>query len=191
MNFNIRGLLAALVGLGLVILVIVLLVKAFTGGSSTPKASLDITKYASTNSTAELYIDAPVNLNQDHRTIKISVDQNQTQIQVMRGYDGEVIQQQSFPNTESGYAVFLSALQLQGYAKGNSDAAQADERGQCPLGDRFIYQFTTGGESKFRYWNTSCGGGTFKGNGNTIRTLFERQIDQQVFDKFTGSIPLG
>lgn len=192
MNFNIRGLLAALVGFGLVVLVVVLLIKAFTGGgSSKPAGITDLTHYASTNAVAELYIDAPINLNQDHRTIKISVDQTETQIQVMQGYDGDVTKQQTFPNSQSGFAVFLRALQLQNFAKGNSDPAQADERGACPLGDRYIYQFVTGGETKFRYWSTSCGGGTFQGNNSNVRTLFTRQVNQQVFDQFTGSIPLG
>lgn len=189
---NIRSIIVALVGIGIVVLVIVLLVKAiFGGGSSTPAKQINLVSYASTGATAELYIDGPVRSDQEHHAVKISVSQNQAEIDIFQGYEGNVVQMQTFPNNSASYANFLQALNHLNFTKGDNDPAKQDERGFCAPENRFIYTFTNDGKKLFRYWTTSCGGGTFGGNRQQVRQLFERQIPEKMFDQLTASIPLG
>ncbi|MFA5004277.1 MAG: hypothetical protein WC498_03325 [Candidatus Saccharimonadales bacterium] len=187
-----RYFLGILIGLGLVVLVIVLIVKSLGSGKHEVLRQIDLPSYAGTNAVAQLVIDAPINADQTHRTVKISVSQSQTEIDIIQGYQGNVVNSQTFPNSQPGFAVFLKALQNYGFNKGNSDPTKGDERGVCAIGDRYIYSLTSGGGTVMRYWSTSCGGqGTFGGRADVIRRLFLRQIPEQQLTQLTGNIPLG
>lgn len=187
---NIRSIIVALVGIGIVVLVIVLLIKAIFGGSSSPAQQINLVSYANTAATTELYIDGPVVSNQEHRAIKITVSQYQAEIDLIQGYQGTVLQMQTFPNNSASYANFLQALNRLDFTKGNNDPAKQDERGYCAQQDRYIYIFNDGTKNLFRYWSTSCGQGTFSGNRTQVQQLFERQIPQKEFDQLTLGFPL-
>lgn len=188
-----RRILIALVGIGLILLVFVLVIKGITGHkkSSSPIKQSNLSQYADTDATAQLYIDGPIKIDQDHRAVKISVNKTQTQIDIIQGYQGNVINTQTFANNQPAYAVFLQALKLQDFAKGNTSPGAGDERGVCPNNDRFIYSLVNNNSNVFRFWSTSCGGGTFSGKGSEVRRLFIRQIPQTEFNKLTSGIPLG
>ncbi|MFZ1249172.1 MAG: hypothetical protein WAQ24_02525 [Candidatus Saccharimonadales bacterium] len=187
-----RTIIFILVCLGLIWLVIVLFSKVFTGGNNTaaPVKTSSLTKYANANTTAHMYIDGPVTLNQEHYALKISVNSSQSQIEYINGYDGSVIRQEVFPNTIEAYTAFLKALNVAKFSHGNDDSALADEQGQCPLQNRFIYSLKDNGKDVFRYWSTSCGGGTFLGSKDTVRTLFIRQVPGKTFNDFTRNFSL-
>lgn len=187
---NIRPIIAALVGIGIVVLVIVLLIKAITGGGGTPAKQINLVGYANSNATAELYMDGPINSDQEHKAVKIIVGQTQTEIDILQGYEGTVTQMQAFPNNTTSYANFLRALQHLNFTKGDNSAANQDERGFCAQENRYIYIFNDGNKNVFRYWATTCGQGTFGGNRAQVRQLFERQIPEKVFDQLTAGFPL-
>lgn len=186
---NIRSIIVALVGIGTVVLVITLLIKALTGGS-TPAAQINLVSYANTNATAELYIDGPVVSDLEHWAVKITVSQSQAEIDIIQGYQGSVAHMQVFPNNSASYANFLQALNRLNFTKGNNDPTKQDERGYCAQEDRYIYIFNNGQKNLFRYWSTSCGQGTFGGNRPQVQQLFERQIPQKVFEDLTVNFPL-
>lgn len=189
---GLRTIIAALVGIGIVVLVIVLLVKAFSGGKAAPVTSPELVTYATTSAIAQLYIDGPIVSDQEHRAVRITIGQNQAQIDILQGYQDTVVQSQTFENNSTGYAVFLQALNHLNFTKGNNDPSQQDQRGYCPTGDRYIYKFTDGtGKQLFRFWSTSCGQGTFGGNRPQVIQLFERQIPVKIFDQLVGDIPIG
>jgi len=185
----IRTVIAALVGVALLVLVIVLIAKAIsgiTGGSSTPQKQLDITQYAGSGSSAVLLVDGPTNLDQDHRQVRITVSASQTEVEVLQGYQGTVLDSRTYANNEVAYAVFLHALQLKDFTQGNADPKQADYRGYCPAGDRYIFKFNDGTRDRFTYWTTNCSGeGTFAGNTSAIVSLFRAQIAQQDINRLT------
>lgn len=182
-----RAVLGILIGLGLIVLVFVLILKGFSGGSNSTKPSIDLVTYAGSNAVAQLVLDGPVNADQDHRTVRISVSQNQTQFELIQGYQGNVIRQQTFPNNQPAFAVFLQALNHQNFTRGDNDPSRQDERGYCPQGSRYIYSLNQGGDTVLRYWSTSCSGqGTFGGNASVVRNLFERQIPG--FDDLTSDL---
>jgi len=175
----IRNIIVALVGIGLVVLVIVLLIKSVTGGGpKTPVNRVDVSKYTYTSSIATLLVDGPTNLDQEHYQVRISVSGSQNEIDVIRGYQGDVIKRKTYPNNVTAYTSFLQALQLLGFSKGTD--AKTDYRGYCPTGSRYLYSFTNDQDELFQYWSTSCGGqGTFQGNPSDVRQLFRAQIARQ------------
>jgi len=188
-NF-IRPIIAGLIGIGLVVLVIVLISKAFSGGG-TPATQTDVGKYADTAATAMLLVDAPTIIDQDHRQVKITVSQTTNEIDTIQGYEGTILATQSYPSNSAAYGAFLQSLKLLNFSKGNTDKSAADYRGYCPTGERYVYTFNDGNTDLFKFWSTSCRQGTFKGSALGVLNLFRAQIPQKDFDHMTSGIPLG
>jgi hypothetical protein len=186
----IRPILVGLVGIGLVVLVIVLIVKAIAGSPSAPTSQIDITKYASTpNSSVTLLIDGPTDIDQDHRQVRITVSGTQNEIDILQGYQGTVMDHQTYSNNSASFAAFLQTLKLLNFSKGS--LSTVDYRGYCPTGERYLYTFNNGENNLFTYWSTSCGGqGTFEGNAANVLQQFEQQIPQADFNQLTNNIPL-
>lgn len=187
-----RIILTGLVGLAIVVLVIVLIVKLFTGGSK-PVAPLDITKYQDSASTVTLFIDgAPTQVDQDHRQVRITVSGTQNQIEVMQGYQGNLINSATYPSNNTAYGAFLQSLKQMNFSKGNSDKALSDYRGYCPFGNRYVFTFNDGDTNRFQYWATSCRStGTYQGQLNNTLRLIRLQIPQTDFTKLTAGITVG
>lgn len=174
----------------LIVLVFVLVLNGLHGGSKSPKlAPTVLSDYANTSTAMRLTIDGPINANQNHREVRVTVSRDQNLIEVIQGYQGSVITQQSYANNEPAYEDFLKALQTLGYTRGDNTPALADERGMCPTGERFIYEIDSGATSPQRYWGSSCGNGTFKGSGQAVRNLFRAQIpDYNAITASTGGL---
>ncbi len=188
----IRPILAGLVGIGLIVLVIVLIIKAFSGGGSgTPSSQIDITKYENTpNASVTVLVDAPTGIDQNHSQVKITVGNSSNQIDIIQGYQGTVVNSQSYPNNSAAFGAFLQTTRLMDFARGR--ASNVDYRGFCPTGDRYIFTFNDGTKDLFSYWTTSCGGqGTFEGKTPSVLQQFRRQIPENDFEKLTNNISMG
>ena len=171
-----RYIVGFLLAVGLIIIAIILIVRALSGGPSGPKP-LDLTSYANSDVTVQLTIDGPVSAATTHNGVIITVGNNEATLLVTQGYEGQIVRMKSYSTTANGYAVFLRALAFNGFTKGDANPALRDERGQCALGARFIYEVLDAqGNSLQRYWHSTCGTGTFKGNSTVVRTLFTKQI---------------
>lgn len=177
-----------LVSIGLIIGVFLLIMRGFHSG--TPKVEANpLINYASTNTVMQFTEEGAINADQDHRAIRVTVGQTMVTIQTLSGYDENVISTKSYDNTTSSYAEFLRALDIAGYTKGNTVSTKKDDRGYCPTGVRYIFQIIDeSGESKQRFWKTSCGQGNFSGNTTTILTLFRKQVPD--YSSISSSITL-
>jgi hypothetical protein len=169
-----RYIFGILATIGLIILILVLLLRGGNPQSSTKP--LVLSNYADSGSAAEFTIDGPVRADQEHNRVTIHVDANEVRLTVYNGYENHVSNEQSYSNNVESYTVFLKALQNEGFTLQNKDVKLKDERGVCPLGQRGIYSFDNGTKEAFRTWSSSCGTGTFKGQKDAIRTLFQRQV---------------
>ncbi len=187
-----RTIVFILVVIGLIWLVVVLFSKMLTPSpqkaSTTPTSNL--VSRANTDTVARFTMDGPVVANQDHRRVVISVDRSQSKIELVDGYNGTVIRQEVFPNNPESFAVFLRALDVSKYTQGNKSEELKDERGECPLQNRHIYELINAGTDNQRFWSTSCGTGTFKGNRSQVYMLFVRQIPQKPFAEITRGLSL-
>jgi len=187
----IRPILAGLVGIGLVVLVIVLIVKAVSGPTSASTSQTNLTNYTNTpNADVSVLIDAPTNIDQDHRQVRITVSATQNEIDVIQGYQGTVINRMTYPNNTAAFSTFLQTLKLLDFSKGR--LGSSNYSGYCPTGERYVYSLYNGTNNVFSYWSTSCGGqGTFEGSSSAILLQFALQIPQADFSQLTSSISLG
>jgi hypothetical protein len=166
-----------LVTVGLLVLLIFLL---FHGGGkvSVPTTSLPLSSYANTSAEVRLTIDGPINANQDHQQVQITANQNLVTFDQFQGYDGTVVNQQQFVNTENAYTAFLYALQLNGFTEGNTSSALSNEQGHCATGERYTLELIQGGNDLEHFWATNCPNvvRSFNGNLPLMLTLFEAQV---------------
>lgn len=179
-----RPLIAGLVAIGVFILIVVLIIKLFTHHGAAPLRPIDVGSYANTDASATLLIDAPTNIDQDHRQIKITVSRDQNKIDVIKGYEGDVIESHTYANNSAAFGAFLQSLKLLNFS--NGVRVPKDYRGYCPQGQRYVYTFNDGTNDLFSYWSTSCSGqGTFKGEAGGVQDLFFRQVPADDFDQIT------
>ncbi len=170
-----RYFLAFLVTLGLILVLFTLL---FHGGSK-PKtpAGKPLSSYATTDAVVRMTIDGPINADQSHQAIRITVGRDDVTYEQLQGYQGNVIKVQTYPNNGDAYVNFLLALSHAGYTLGDKSAALKDERGYCPLGDRYIFELTQQDQEIERYWATSCGKPkTYLGAFGLTTDLFKAQV---------------
>jgi hypothetical protein len=159
----------------LVVLVFILVLKGFSSQKE-PTNVINLVDYANSTTVVRVFVEGPVIADQDHNSYRITVGRDANTIEVMSGYDYKVVSARTYANNSTAYADFLRALQFQNFTKGNTDPKRTDTRGFCPNGQRFSYEIQSGSSQVQKLWSSSCGGGTFKGNSSTIRSLFSRQI---------------
>src|SRR3954468_10992154 len=169
-----RYLIGFLITIGLIVLLIVLLFGG-GGGGKVPVTRAPLISYANTDTVVRETIDQQVNDVDHHRQVQITVGRDSTDFELHKGYDGEVLRSQSYSMTASSYASFLRSLQHAGFTQGNDNKDLKDERGYCPLGERYIFEVLQNGDTIERYWVTNCGSGvpkTFNGKTSTVLNLF-------------------
>ena len=173
---NLRYLIGFLGIIALIILVIILIVRAGSGPKTGPKA-IDLADYITSSSEVSLTIDGPITADQTHSAIKITVDERRATAELIKGYEGQVQDSKSYATNENLYANLLLSLKRAGFIVGLTDESLNDERGYCPTGLRYVYELKDNGNEVRRLWSTSCSrDSTFKGMGETVRTLFQSQI---------------
>lgn len=143
--------------------------------------------YASTSAEVRLTIDGQVNGDDLHRAIRITVGRNQRKLEVIQGYQGNVIDSKTQDNNEPAYDVFLRSINNAGFTKERKTKI-TDERGVCPAGNRYVYELLNTENNNMRRWSTSCGTGTFGGQSPLVRTLFQSQITD--YETITSTIEL-
>lgn len=165
---------AFLAAVGLIIVVFILIVRGLGGGR--PDVQTELVDYAKTQTVMKMTVSGKVNADQEHSSVNVVIGRSSNKIELIEGYEGRVVQTKTYESNENAYATFLRALDLQGYTKGNDDPDREDSRGVCPTGKVYTFEIITGSDTVQRFWTTSCGGGTFKGNTAVVRTLFRAQI---------------
>jgi hypothetical protein len=186
-----RYIIGFLITIGLIILLIVSLAGGGNNGKQkVPSSQKPLDSYASTSALVRMTIDGPINAQQKHDQIRITVGKDSATYEHLNGYDGSVKEAHTYPNTEAAYDNFLHALSVVGFTNGDNAPALRDERGQCPLENRYIYELIQGNADVFRYWTSDCNKPrTYNGLQTTTRTLFEQQIPD--YDKLTSNANFG
>lgn len=172
MSYYWRYFLWLLAVVGLVIIVIILLLPSSHKGLS----GSGFINYSSTNATASMLVDAQEGANSTHQAIRVDVNQHEVVFQQLSTYNYNVVKEQTFTNNQTAYNVFLRSLYFAGFLKGNTDPNQANPAGICPLGDRYIFNFTNNQSTIIHTWATTCSNKTYGGNANLTVTLFENQV---------------
>lgn len=180
-----RYIIGFLITVGLLILLVVLLLTGGNKKSQTPQSNSDrprttseLAAYADTDVVARMIIDGPINANQNHRAIRVTVGQNEVTYEQIQGYEGKVVNTRTYNNNQSAYSNFLYALGRNGFTLMNNDPKLPTEKGHCALGNRYIFEFVEGDHDIMRSWTTSCGGSirTYEGNVGVTMQLFKLQV---------------
>lgn len=173
-----------LISIGLVWLTIILIGKALSTPttSTTTTQTKSLARYDTTDSEFVMLIDGPVQSDKTHQSLRITVSQNENAIELMSGYEGQVVNREAFANNSIAYATFLKSLDKIGFGKTALKNISADERGYCPLRNRFIYTVEENNEQKQRAWTSTCGIGNYAGDRTLTRRLFIDQIPTDAFN---------
>jgi hypothetical protein len=178
------------IGVGIVILLLLLLVVFVFRRDNKPAnpaqntgTVAQLVDYADKNSEVSLTTIGKVVGNEQHRSVRITVSANERRIEILSGYDQQVLSSQTYANNQEAYETFLSALGGQGFTRSKKTSI-TDPRSVCPTGLHYQYLVTENSEEKSNLWSVSCDkSGSFSGRSGTIRELFQRQIpdyNQQV-----------
>lgn len=176
-------------------LLIFIAVKLFGGGGKpkqnpTPKAPVvqPLPDYSDTMAEVSMTIDGRINGDDQHRAIRVTVDRFSRKLDIIGGYSSNILQEKTFSNNENAYDIFLRALNNSGFLAKRKKPSVSDERGQCPLGNRFIFELNDSGDVLSHLWSSSCGTGTIGGSTSTLQQLFQNQITD--YDRLTSNVQL-
>jgi hypothetical protein len=175
--------------LAIVALFVVLIILAIPSGHKVPKTNKSLSSYSNTDAIARLTIEGPVVAASQHTEIRIEVGRDNVTYKQITGYNGQVVNQKTFTNTEASYNVFLRALFYAGFTMGDTNPALSDERGRCATGDVYVFELENGGSDVERFWSTDCGGiHTYNGDPNQTLTIFQNQVPN--YSDLTSSLNL-
>jgi len=159
--------------------IILLLILFFGRGGSKPKAPeakpVVLTDYIERDSRMSLTVGGRIIGDDEHRSIRITVGRGSRQMEVIQGYQNNVIQTHRFDNNQAAYDVFVRALAKTGFGR-DRKATQPDERGVCPDSQRYIFEVIDNNDVVSRTWTAGCVKGTSPANFTSVQTLFRNQI---------------
>ena len=126
------------------------------------------------------------------RAVRVTVNRNKRTLEVLAGYEERVERTEELSNSPAAFETFVRALDNLGFGKERT-VKQADERGVCPTGNRFVYRLVDNNSEVMRTWSDSCASadGPFGGGAagaQTIQRLFQAQIPD--YQKFTTGVIL-
>lgn len=173
-----------IIGFALVIVLlffVILLIMHHTSAPKTgevPATQHALTSYADDdNVTVVEHVVGPINAADTHDEVEVRVTNSTTTLDVVKGYDGNVVGTRTYPMSNASFGEFLAALDKAGFTSGNTDSALKDDSGYCATGQRYIFEVRDGSRTVQRFWATSCGGTkTYKGNLEATTELFRAQI---------------
>lgn len=170
------------IGFGLVIvllfLVIFMIVRGGGDEAKVPEAKRTLTSYANeSNVTVTQTIIGPITAEETHDEVQINVTNSQTTIDVIKGYDGTVVNSAGYPMTTESFREFLNALEKARFTEGDTGEELKNDKGYCPTGQRYIFEIKQGAQQIQRFWATSCRGPkSYKGELGLTNRLFRAQI---------------
>lgn len=125
-----------------------------------------------------------------YRAIRITINASTRTVEILSGYNEQVIKSQSYANTQAAYDAFLEALEGANMTSTQASREGLDEGSACPLGLLYEFKATVPGKEDFRSWATSCSraDGTFAGDLSLTRSLFQKQIPD--YDDFVRGVRL-
>lgn len=162
-----------------VIGIVLLLSLVFGGNKNTNKQptvqKITLVDFAKRDSQVVSITDGVINGDDEHRAIRITVDRNTRTMDVIQGYQGNVIASQSYVNNQQAYAEFLSALAKASFASSRKTSL-ASENGVCATGRRYVFELLEANKSISRTWTANCVKGNTNADPARVTKLFRNQI---------------
>lgn len=172
---------------------VVLVGRMDSGSGGTPARSTSLAEFDAKDSAIITWTQAGRLVGEEqYKAVRVTITRTQRRVEILADYAGRVERSQEFPNSPEAFAAFTRALDNAKFGQ-ERNVSQPDERGVCPLGSRFIYRLTDGGQEIMRTWSTSCSAadGPFGGRAadtTLIARLFKAQITD--YNRFTSGVKL-
>lgn len=173
---------AVVIGLvAIVIIAVVGIVRLATGGDDSPigdATQVELLDYNNDSSSVRLTYEGEIVAREDYRELRFTVSPTLRRLEVIRGYNGQVIERKTYRNDQAAYSVFLKALNFEGFDQSRSSPLGDDHEGTCPRGNRTIVELFSEGTRELKLWSASCDRdlGTLDAQERDLRRLFEAQI---------------
>lgn len=129
------------------------------------------------NRGVSMTVRGPIVADEKFRSYQIVITGDQRQITSWEGYNqNDTIDNRTLTNDEKAYRQFVNALNYAGFIK--TDQVESDDTyGLCADGRVYDFEILAGSSVIDHRWTTNCGiKGSFRGNGDAIRSLFIDQI---------------
>jgi hypothetical protein len=165
-----------------VVVIIIGIIAAFSAGkkgsTTTTPTQQSLTDHTTDGSEVRLTIEGPVNADELHRSTTISVSRDGRAIEADKTYNDVPAASATYQNNQDAFDDFMQALQNAGFTRQASGSTTQSEVGQCPLGQRYIYELVTNDAIALRSWSSTCQlrGEPFAGNAGLVAELFQAQI---------------
>ena len=175
--------------IGVVFFVVIAVILIASSGKHNSQKPINITSYNYTGTTMVYTENGILNGEDIHRGIRISISNDSRVVDILSGYEPNVIKSETLPNTPASYGAFLQALEASGFAQSRS-TSEPYKYGVCPTGYLFNYQILAPNGSVSNLWGDECStsDGTFAGNSQEVQTLFQNQISNYL--QFIGNTNL-
>lgn len=159
--------------------------------SGREKPAVDLSRVPERGQAVQYTIIGPTVALEKHHRIRITIDRGSRTVEVLQGYDSQVVKSRRLSNTQEAYEAFIAALNGAGFASTVDKKGRGDKTQSCPLGRKYSYEVAPGTSEGFSSWSTSCGDkqGTFAGNDSLVRSLFRKQIPD--YNEYTSDVRLG
>lgn len=180
--------LTVIVGLALLL---VLIFGRKKPSSSTTKSITNqpasLVDYANRDSKVVFVVDGPIIAEEDHRSVRITVGRGSRTLEIIKGYQNNVIESHRFDNNKDAYKTFLYAIARYNFAKKRTTKLE-NVTGACPQSQRYLLQLYDNNDKKQDLWTATCTKGTSGADYAQIRVLFQKQIPD--YSKLLGSTQL-
>lgn len=171
------------IGFGLLIVLLFIVIFMIVRGGGSDEAEVIETKRALTSYVSDANVTlvqttvGPIVAAQNHTETQIRITNQNATLDVMQGYDGNVIASRTHAISTAAFGELLSALEKVGFTEGDTDKSLENDKGYCPTGERYIFEIREGSKTVQRFWSTSCRGDkTFLGSAGSVIALFQEQI---------------
>lgn len=182
-----------LISLGVVLLIIFGIVIFNRGGNEAPRTSnkgvVKLTDVINNdNSSVEYNVAGEINAIENHRAIQIIISPTTRTINVYTGYEGQILNTQTYTNDKNAYSDFITALGRAGFTRERRIDANLNPQAICPTGSRTHYKIFNGSEELTNLWTASCTGGSYGGSVSLTNNLFKAQIPD--YNKVTNGVSI-
>ena len=184
-----------LIGVLIIIIILVLIFASITkpkSTSNTPTVTSpsSLSSYADTDAVVTYTVQGVIQGNEQYRAITIIVSKTARTVQVMQGFQGQILKSQTTPNNPQAFKQFLAAIQTEGFLSVRKNPPVSNIEGQCPLGNRYVASSSNIPNVPNNLWSTTCGSkqGTWAGNVTSVGRLFNLQIPN--YSQFVSDVAL-
>ncbi len=175
-----------LAGVFLLFVVMFTIIK-IAGGNDNAKKPYDATDQpivlidqVNKSSSVQFEIRGNIVAKENFNKIRFTISKNRRLVQLLNGYDEEIVKSISLINDIDAYEQFIYALDNNGFLNELKKQTVTDDRGICYNGREYLFKLRKEGKVVKKLWSTSCGSkiGTSNANRDDINELFELQFPE-------------